>query len=91
MQKAKPIEPGCTVIVVAGEATGTVCTALTRKWGEGYDVFTLKRREGWGWATDPKPSDRAFGYQEEILMRIDDPDIQDEIKRETDVPKHEHV
>ena len=84
---AKPIVPGCKVMVIKGPDTGFLTTAVKRVFAHGTQYNGIKSsRKYWGWLTDPRPLRGSHGYEEKLLMRIDDDDElkQLEDKRERD-------
>jgi len=85
MNKAKPVEAGCRAIITAcANHPEVIWTAVRviRKLPRG-DYGNSSGHRGFvnnGWLTDVKIQDN--GFYEHHLMRIDDPDIQDQIEDE---------
>ena len=74
-EPAKPIEPGCKVLVTHGPYTGFQTIAVSRHKGNIVSSVTGRRyKRSWGWITDPQPGGTCVGFAENVLMRIDDDD-----------------
>jgi len=77
MESAKPIEAGCRAMVITdtttpymvGKIVGVIEFAGLQRCVEGHFPF---------WSTDD-----GFAHSEPCLMRIDDPDIQDQLEEES--------
>ncbi len=84
-ESRKPIEPGCLAIILPDGCRPELdwqqveVVALLNDLNTGY--WSKYRSEKRHWVVNYKPG-HATAIAEHCLMRLDDPDIQDEIKAE---------
>ena len=84
IMSAKPLEPNCKAVTIGftklTQFNNIFVTVHERLKGK---IFTKTGAKWvWGWTTTPHLDKRHMGIDERYLMRIDDPDIAKQLRRE---------